>query len=85
MLTGECEISFRFPGAIIGVQFNPRDEKNILVCPLKAAPLVVDTKAFFKTSIMQPQVICMQVELLRTFDKEVGSHSNLKVELVVTV
>jgi len=41
VLNGECEISFRFPGAIIQVQFNPRNEQNILVCPLKAAPLVV--------------------------------------------
>ena len=41
VLTGECQVSFRFPGAILAVQFNPRDENKILVCPLKAPPLVV--------------------------------------------
>lgn len=42
VLNGTCEKSFRFPGPIQSAQFNPRDDSKMLVCPLKAAPFVVD-------------------------------------------
>ena len=32
---------FRFPGPIQAAHFNPRDETKIIVCPLKAAPLIL--------------------------------------------
>lgn len=35
VLTGECVMRIRFSSPIINVQFNPRNDKMILVCPIK--------------------------------------------------
>jgi len=43
VLTSECEHSFRFPGPVSAAYFNPRNDKQVLVCPLKQPPLVVET------------------------------------------
>ena len=42
VLSGECEQRFRFPSPVLRVQFHPRREKEVLVCPMKHAPVVVD-------------------------------------------
>ena len=42
MLSGECEQRFRFPSPVLRVQFHPRRENEVLVCPMKHAPVVVD-------------------------------------------
>ena len=35
VLHGELEASFRFPGPVQSATFNPRNDKQVLVCPLK--------------------------------------------------
>ena len=44
LMTGECEQRFRFPSPVLRVQFHPRREHEILVCPMKHAPVVVNLK-----------------------------------------
>ncbi len=41
-LTGECDQRFRFPSPVLKVQFHPRNENLVLVCPMKHAPVVVN-------------------------------------------
>ncbi|XP_039249686.1 retinoblastoma-binding protein 5 homolog [Styela clava] len=41
VLSGECLHMYRFPSPIMRVQFDPRDESLILVCPLKHSPVLL--------------------------------------------
>lgn len=41
VLSGECDLKFRFPSPVLKVQFHPRDEKEILVTPMRHAAVVV--------------------------------------------
>ncbi|XP_066148486.1 retinoblastoma-binding protein 5 homolog [Euwallacea fornicatus] len=43
VLTGECEQKYRFPCPVLKVQFEPRNLERLLVCPMKHAPVMVDT------------------------------------------
>lgn len=43
VLSGECEQRYRFPTPILRVQFDPRNDKRFLVCPMRHAALLVDT------------------------------------------
>ena len=40
-LSGECDLKFRFPSPVLKVQFHPRNEKEILVSPMRHAAVVV--------------------------------------------
>ncbi|GIY82516.1 retinoblastoma-binding protein 5 homolog, partial [Caerostris extrusa] len=42
VLTGECEYRYRFQSPILKVQFHPRDDKMLLVCPMKHAAILVN-------------------------------------------
>jgi len=41
VLSGECDLKFRFPSPVLKVQFHPRNEKEILVSPMRHAAVVV--------------------------------------------
>ena len=41
-MTGECDQRFRFPSPVLKVQFHPRREHQVLVCPMKHVPVVVN-------------------------------------------
>jgi len=41
VLSGECDQKFRFPSPVLKVQFNPRNEQEILVTPMRHAAVVV--------------------------------------------
>ncbi|KAH1003895.1 hypothetical protein HUJ04_003735 [Dendroctonus ponderosae] len=43
VLTGECEQKYRFPCPVLKVQFEPRKLERLLVCPMKHAPILIDT------------------------------------------
>ncbi|XP_050311660.1 retinoblastoma-binding protein 5 homolog [Anthonomus grandis grandis] len=43
VLSGDCEQKYRFPCPILKVQFEPRNSERLLVCPMKHAPILVDT------------------------------------------
>ncbi|VDD75438.1 unnamed protein product [Mesocestoides corti] len=44
IVTGECERTFTFPCPLMKVQFNPRNASEILVCPLRHPPVLIDTE-----------------------------------------
>ncbi|XP_029186171.1 retinoblastoma-binding protein 5 homolog isoform X1 [Acropora millepora] len=41
VLSGECDQKYRFQSPVSKVQFHPRNNKVILVCPMKHAPVLV--------------------------------------------
>lgn len=41
VLSGECLHTYRFPSPIMRVQFSPRKESHILICPLKHSPVLL--------------------------------------------
>ncbi|CAI5777685.1 retinoblastoma-binding protein 5 isoform X4 [Podarcis lilfordi] len=41
VLTGDCDQRFRFPSPILKVQYHPRDQNRVLVCPMKSAPVML--------------------------------------------
>ncbi|XP_046980176.1 retinoblastoma-binding protein 5 homolog [Schistocerca americana] len=43
VLSGECDQKYRFPSPILKVQFNPRNDKMFLVCPMRHAAVLVTT------------------------------------------
>ncbi|GLV45932.1 Retinoblastoma binding protein 5 [Carabus blaptoides fortunei] len=43
VLTGECDQKYRFPCPVLKVQFQPRSQERILVCPMRHAAVIVDT------------------------------------------
>ncbi|XP_013142414.1 PREDICTED: retinoblastoma-binding protein 5 homolog [Papilio polytes] len=48
VLSGECEQRYRFPTPIVRVQFDPRNDRRFLVCPMRHAALLVDTEGEHK-------------------------------------
>lgn len=42
VLTGDCLMRLRFPSPILKTQFNPRNDKLVLVCPLKHPSILVE-------------------------------------------
>ena len=42
VVTGNCERTFTFPCPVMKVQFNPRNANQILVCPLRHPPVLID-------------------------------------------
>nr|CAG4638405.1 EOG090X04Y3 [Cyclestheria hislopi] len=48
VLTGECNQKYRFPSPILRVQFHPRNQDVILVCPMRHAAVLVDLEGDHK-------------------------------------
>nr|CAD7399142.1 unnamed protein product [Timema cristinae] len=44
VMTGDCEQKYRFPSPILKVQFNPRNDKVFLVCPMRHAVVLVNSE-----------------------------------------
>jgi len=41
VLSGECDLKFRFPSPVLKVQFHPREERELLVTPMRHAAVIV--------------------------------------------
>lgn len=41
VLTGELEHKYRFPSPVLKVQFDPRNDSRLLVCPMRYAAVLV--------------------------------------------
>jgi len=50
VLSGECDLKFRFPSPVLKVQFHPREEREILVTPMRHAAVVVTLNGDSSTS-----------------------------------
>lgn len=42
VLSGDCLMRWRFPSPILKAQFNPRNDKFVLVCPLKHPSILIE-------------------------------------------
>lgn len=42
VLTGELEHKYRFPSPVLKVQFDPRNDNRLLVCPMRYAAVLVE-------------------------------------------
>lgn len=66
VLTGECEQHYRFPTPILRVQFDPRNDKRFLVCPMKHAALLLDLEGDYK---LLPLDEDGDVNIIASFDR----------------
>ncbi|CAL4068814.1 unnamed protein product, partial [Meganyctiphanes norvegica] len=41
VLSGECDVKYRFPSPVMKVQFHPRNDKMFLVCPMRHPAVLV--------------------------------------------
>ncbi|VDK31614.1 unnamed protein product [Taenia asiatica] len=55
VVTGECERIFTFPCPVMKVQFNPRNPAQILVCPLRHPPVLIDVISGRPTILKQEE------------------------------
>ncbi|VDO06017.1 unnamed protein product [Rodentolepis nana] len=53
VVTGQCEQNFTFPCPVMKVQFNPRNSNDVLVCPLRHAPVLIDVSTGKPTILKQ--------------------------------
>ncbi|XP_038065122.1 retinoblastoma-binding protein 5-like [Patiria miniata] len=42
VMSSDCDQRYRFPSPVLKVQFHPRNEAKILVCPMKHAPIILN-------------------------------------------
>jgi len=42
VLSGECKIKWIFKAPLMKVQFNPRNDKQVMVCPYRHAPILLE-------------------------------------------
>ncbi|XP_050497824.1 retinoblastoma-binding protein 5 homolog [Diabrotica virgifera virgifera] len=48
ILSGECEQKYKFPCPVLKVQFQPRNEERLLICPMKHPAVIVDINGVHK-------------------------------------
>ncbi|XP_065643236.1 retinoblastoma-binding protein 5 homolog isoform X2 [Hydra vulgaris] len=66
VLSGDCEVRYRFPSAVQKVQFHPRDNNKFLVCPTKHPPVLIEVDG--KQHILPVGEECEQ-NIEASFDK----------------
>lgn len=54
VLTSDCESKYRFPSAVLKVQFHPRKDNFFLVCPMKYAAVLVEVNVTHKVLPVDP-------------------------------
>jgi len=67
VLSGDCEVRYRFPSAVHKVQFHPLNNKKFLVCPVKHPPVLVEVDG--KHHILAVGAECEQ-NIVASFDKK---------------
>nr|CAB3265456.1 retinoblastoma-binding protein 5-like [Phallusia mammillata] len=70
VLSGECLHTYRFPTPIMKVQFAPRDNSAVLVCPLRPAPVLLKINSDHLTL---PTVEDTDSNIVASFDRR-GQH-----------
>lgn len=54
MVTSACIKTFSFPCPVVKVQFNPRNQNQIFVCPMRHPAVIIDVVSGVPT-IIQPE------------------------------
>uniref|UniRef100_A0A8C5LUE4 RB binding protein 5, histone lysine methyltransferase complex subunit n=1 Tax=Leptobrachium leishanense TaxID=445787 RepID=A0A8C5LUE4_9ANUR len=67
VLTGDCDQRFRFPSPILKVQFHPRDQNRVLVCPMKSAPVMLSL--FDSSHVVLPVDDDSDLNVVASFDR----------------
>ncbi|XP_070548679.1 retinoblastoma-binding protein 5-like isoform X2 [Ptychodera flava] len=70
VITGECDQRYRFPSPVLKVQFNPRNEKILLVCPMKQAPVVMEQNGSYNVLPLDDD---SDMNIVAAFDRR-GEH-----------
>ncbi|XP_002740061.2 retinoblastoma-binding protein 5 homolog [Saccoglossus kowalevskii] len=70
VLTGECDHRYRFPSPVLKVQFNPRNKAMFLVCPMKQAPVLVDSNNSYNVLPLDDD---SDMNIVASFDRR-GQH-----------
>uniref|UniRef100_A0A2P2I8C0 Retinoblastoma-binding protein n=1 Tax=Hirondellea gigas TaxID=1518452 RepID=A0A2P2I8C0_9CRUS len=70
VLTGDCDVKYRFPSPIMKVQFHPRNGKLFLVCPMRHQVVLVNSDGTHK---LLPLDDPSDVTLVAAFDRR-GSY-----------
>lgn len=70
VLSGECDIKYRFPSPVMKVQFHPRNDKMFLVCPMRHPAVLVNVDASHEIIPMDDEG---DVNIVASFDRR-GEH-----------
>jgi COMPASS component SWD1 len=76
VLSAQCIMKWRFPSPVLKAQFNPRNDKFVLVCLLKHAPLLVEVdydNLFIEHKILPIDKEDNDVNIVAAFDRR-GQH-----------
>ncbi|XP_075224738.1 retinoblastoma binding protein 5 [Lycorma delicatula] len=82
VLSGECELKYRFPSPVLKVQFQPRNDRLFLVCPMRHAAVLVDTDGDHKIVPLDED---SDLAIVASFDRR-GQHiytGNAKGKILV--
>lgn len=66
VLSGECDIKYRFPSPVMKVQFHPRIDKMFLVCPMRHPAVLVHVDASHEIIPMDDEG---DVSIVASFDR----------------
>uniref|UniRef100_A0A336MF23 CSON000609 protein n=1 Tax=Culicoides sonorensis TaxID=179676 RepID=A0A336MF23_CULSO len=67
VLSGECDHKYRFPSAVLKVQFHPRKDTMFLVCPMKYAAVLVEVGK--KHEILPVEQTDGDLNIVASFDR----------------
>ncbi|XP_076036210.1 retinoblastoma binding protein 5 [Oratosquilla oratoria] len=67
VLTGECDIKYRFPSPVMKIQFHPRTDKMFLVCPMRHPAVLVKVESTHEIVPMEDEG---DVNIVASFDRK---------------
>ncbi|KAF2349110.1 WD40 repeat [Trinorchestia longiramus] len=70
VLSGDCDVKYRFPSPIMKVQFHPRNDKLFIVCPMRHQVVLLSSDGTHK---LLPLDDPSDVTLVASFDRR-GNH-----------
>ncbi|XP_018022024.1 retinoblastoma-binding protein 5 homolog, partial [Hyalella azteca] len=70
VLSGDCDVKYRFPSPIMKVQFHPRNDKLFIVCPMRHPVVLLNSDG---THRLLPLDDPADVTLVASFDRR-GQH-----------
>ncbi|XP_065316630.1 retinoblastoma-binding protein 5 homolog isoform X2 [Gordionus sp. m RMFG-2023] len=74
ILSGECLNRFRFPALIAKVQFNPRNDSQVLVCLIKHPPVLLNLKSKRHITVpLDEETHQQDLNIVASFDRR-GTH-----------
>lgn len=69
VLSGECDVKYRFPSPVMKVQFHPRNDKMFLVCPMRHPAVLVRVDNIENPHQIVPLDDEADVNIVASFDR----------------